>query len=187
MRDGEIRAVLHERIRSEHPDPGTTRIVDELSVCGSVRVDVSVINGALTGYELKSAHDDLRRLPKQVEIYSRVLDYAYLVVAADHVPDAMNLVPDWWGVMVADGSDGVTVSEHRAGTMNPSVDGQSLATLLWRDEVVELLEERGLMRGLRSKPRSVLWAALAEHLSVDEVRRAVREALRHREGWRDPQ
>ncbi|WP_197480754.1 sce7726 family protein [Rhodococcus sp. EPR-157] len=72
-------------------------------------MDVAVVNGALSGFELKSARDTLRRLPKQIEIYSRVLDHAVLVVADNHLDSAMSLVPDWWGVVSAQGSAGAVV------------------------------------------------------------------------------
>lgn len=187
MRDGDIRAALHRRIRDEHPDKSATRIVDEMSLCGSVRVDVSVINGALTGYELKSQHDDLRRLPTQAEYYSRVLDHAVLVVTEHHLEAATEILPAWWGILVAQDGEHVTVQEQRSTGANPQVDGHSLVTLLWRDEALDALEARNMATGLRSKPRARLWATLADGLPLDELRAVVRDALKSREGWRDPQ
>src|SRR5262249_9341390 len=68
MRDGEIRAALHARLIVEHQGEPDTRFLDELSLCGLVRVDVAVINGTLAGYELKSDLDTLRRLPAHVTV-----------------------------------------------------------------------------------------------------------------------
>src|SRR5665647_2133318 len=85
MRDGDVRTALHEQLRGEHAhELDRTRILDELGLAGEVRVDVAVLNGSFSGYEIKSAKDTLRRLPKQVQVYSQILDFAVLVVADTH-------------------------------------------------------------------------------------------------------
>src|SRR5690348_12382197 len=124
MRDGDVRKALHVQLQSEHiAELGQTLFVDELGLCGQVRVDVAVVNGALSGYELKSENDTLRRLPTQVEVYSRVLDFATLVVAKKHAGHARAGLPSWWGLIeaesAADGS--VTLKRRRRGRMNTSV------------------------------------------------------------------
>ena len=77
MRDADIRRALVQRLRAARPDPVTDRIWPEMSLAlGASRVDVCVINGTLSGYEIKSPRDNLDRLPSQVEHYGRVLDRA---------------------------------------------------------------------------------------------------------------
>ncbi len=49
-----------------------TLVVDELDLCGLTRVDVAVVNGHLSGFEIKGSTDSLRRLPGQVTVYSQV-------------------------------------------------------------------------------------------------------------------
>ena len=180
MRDVDGRVALHKKLMAEHLDD--TLIMDELGLCGEVRVDVAVVNGALSGFELKSARDTLRRLPKQIEIYSRVLDHAVLVVADNHLDSAMSMVPDWWGVVRAQGSAGAVVleSERIVGT-NCSVDPMSLVQLLWRDEALEELEIRCAASGVRSKPRWAVWNRLAETVDVGELRTIVRHRLKARQ------
>lgn len=186
MRDIDVRDALHRRLNHEHvgqlPD---TLYVDELGLCGQVRVDVAVVNGALSGYELKSASDNLRRLPTQVEIYSQVLDHATLVVAESHAEQARAMLPPWWGVIEAtwDGMQ-VELRDIAQPQMNPGIKAFSLAQLLWRNEVLEELSKRGLDAGYRSKPRLVLWDRLATEVPLDELRRLVRTRLKAREGWR---
>ena len=43
---------------------------------GATRVDVAAINGRIIGCEVKSARDNLDRLPSQARLYSAVLDIA---------------------------------------------------------------------------------------------------------------
>jgi hypothetical protein len=62
------------------------------------------------------------------------------------------------------------------------VEPASQVRLLWREEVLRALAERGHHR-LRA-PRRELWRALADTAPPDEVRRLVCEAIRSRPGWR---
>lgn len=184
MRDGDVRKALYSRLHCEHRDETDTLLVDELALCGMARVDVAVVNGALSAYELKSARDNLGRLPTQVEWYSKVVDFATLVVAEGHLHRAAELLPAWWGVIGATGEEDVALEVVRSGTVNPRIDPHSLVRLLWRDEALAALVERGLADGVRSKPKSVLWTRLADGLEIDELRRVVRCSLKAREGWR---
>lgn len=187
MRDIDVRDALRRRLAVEHAlEPQQTRIVEELGIHGEVRVDIAVLNGMTVGYELKSARDTLRRLPKQVEWYSKVLDQAHIIVAENHLSNALEIIPDWWGYIVAtSGKDGsVHLHDERKARQNPSIDGKTLALLLWRGEALAALEERGLDRGYRSKTRGAMAQRLAEVLPLTELRALVRETLKAREGWR---
>lgn len=187
MRDGDVREALHSWLSALHADEASnTRVVDELGIAGTVRVDTAVFNGSFSGYEIKSASDTLRRLPKQVEMYSAVLDYAYLVVASNHVRHARQLLPTWWGIIEAV-PVGATVDlrHRRKARWNTRVDAFTLCTLLWRDEVLDELELRGWAKGVRSKPKTVLWERLAAQLELNELRNVVRERLKVRESWRE--
>lgn len=186
MRDADIRGALRTRLEGEHAhERGDTLFVDELGLCGHVRVDVAVVNGALAGYELKSARDNLKRLPTQVDYYSQVLDFATLVVAERHQGHALLALPQWWGCIEARMTDeGVVLTETRPALPNPAIDPYALAQLLWRDEAIDELAARGLDTGWRSKPRVQLWARLATELSLEELGAAVRTRLKARQGWR---
>jgi hypothetical protein len=184
VRDRDVRETLHRDLRGRHPEPETL-IVDELDLGGLVRVDVAAVNGALWGYEIKSERDTLRRLPMQVEVYSKVLDYAALVVAERHQEHATALLPDWWQIVVVTGGvDSVVLAGVRPGTKNTGVDPFHVAQLLWRDEALSELTERGLARGVRSKPRRAVWERLVESLEVADLQRVVRTRLKARQGWR---
>ncbi|MBT2533921.1 sce7726 family protein [Arthrobacter sp. ISL-48] len=186
MWDRDVRLALHAVLEEQHGhERSETKLIDELSLAGEVRVDVAVLNGSFSGYEIKSAHDTLRRLPKQVEVYSKMLDHMTLVVADKHVSHALPLLPEWWGVVTATSTDeGLVLAEERSARPNPKVDPSFLATLLWREELLAALEERGIGKGVRSKPRHVLMARLVERTSADEMRVLVREQLKVRANWR---
>ncbi|MFD6197105.1 sce7726 family protein [Mycobacteriaceae bacterium NPDC060252] len=186
MRDSDVRSALHSLLIKEHAeDLDSTLFVDELGLCGEVRVDVAVVNAALSGFELKSAADTLRRLPTQIEVYSRVLDYCTIVVAECHLDRAVAMLPPWWGCIAARW-DGESVALEVLSTpeLNPCIDGYALAQLLWREEALAALESLSAAKGFRSKPRNLLWQRLADVTVVDDLRSVVREQLKARRRWR---
>jgi hypothetical protein len=56
----------------------------------------------------------------------------------------------------------------------------AIAQLLWHAEALEVLERRGMARGIRCKRREFAWQRLVETLALDELRSEVRAALRAR-------
>lgn len=186
MRDADVRAALQALLRLEHDHEWAgTRVLNELSLCGEVRVDVAVLNGHLSGYELKSASDTLDRLPTQVSVYSRVLDEATLVVADRHWVAAQDMVPPWWGVIVAESAGtGLRLKRVHPPLPNPRIDPGSLVRLLWREELLDELTWRQLDIGMRSRTRAQLAATLTEAVVLDDLRALVRDRLKRREAWR---
>lgn len=186
MKDIDIRQILLSDLDQKYRSDPDTVIIEELGLCqGISRVDIAIVNGSIHGFEIKSDQDTLKRLPGQVEIYSRSLDEVTLVVGSKHLKEAMNLVPKWWGIITAKETEETTnLSMRRKRKPNPSPDPFAIVQLLWREEVFQALEERGLHRGLASKPRTVLWNKLAECLSFEELGSLVRFTLKSRGNWR---
>lgn len=186
LRDQDIRTALHARLEAQHKGDPTTRVVDELGILtGDCRIDVAVINGRLEGFEIKSERDTLDRLPRQAEAYGRVFDRVTLVCGERHLERIRQCVPGWWGIAVAQAADNnVRIVGKRPARANPSVEPVAVVQLLWRDETLAALEALGRADGLRSKPRRILWAALAGSLPQTKLRALVRDQLRTREGWR---
>ena len=189
MRDIDVRRALRGNLERAHGHERDTRIIDELGLCqGLARVDIAVINGSLTGYEIKSEQDTLRRLDHQIELYNRTLDFVQIVVAESHLEATQERVPSWWGVQCAlESRHGVVIEVLRPPARNEESDPAAIVQLLWRDEVLHLLREHGLARGLESKPRRVLWQVLAEHFTRDELSEHVRQCLKGRLNWRSDQ
>ncbi|OON29041.1 sce7726 family protein [Micromonospora sp. Rc5] len=185
MRDTDIRQALTARLATKYDSQPGTQIRHELGLCaGRTRVDVAVINGHISGFEIKSDQDRLTRLEAQAELYSRVLDRAALVTTERYLDQATEIVPSWWGVLLAlPGKRTVRLRTVRRGTCNPSPNPFSVAQLLWRDEAMRLLRERGNHRGLSRAPRWFVWERLAETLELRELQAEVRRVLRTREDW----
>ena len=180
--DPEIRDALLAMLREAHVGEQDVALVEELGLCrGGVFVDVTLVNGSLHGYEIKSDRDSLRRLARQVAVYSAVLDRATLVVGERHTEDAIELIPEWWQVLVAHVTPaGVALRELRVGAVNEHRRCRALVELLWLDEALELLAARNAVRGFRRKPRPVVWDRVCEVYGIDEIAAEVRERLRAR-------
>lgn len=184
VKDKDIRQVLHRHLKKNYKE---ALIVDEF-VLGfePARVDVALINDDLIGFEIKSEADTLARLEKQIKSYNKVFDYMVLVVSDKHVDEALlALLPAWWGIIVAENGEGLSLKAYRLAKRNPKLKACfALASLLWRDEALAALTKLGKDRGVRSKPRRVLYARMLEVMSTEEMREVVRSALKSRTDWR---
>lgn len=178
-RDAEVRDLLKRHLAGDHAGVPTV-LLDELGLCqGNVRVDVAAVNGELAGFEIKSPADRLTRWPRQCRVYSKVVDRAWLVAPEKTLAAAD--APSWWGlVLVVQTATQLGLRVVRDAQPNPRVDAYSLARLLWRDEAIHILDEHGLARGFRTRPRRVIWRRLANEVPLDNLRRAVRAALKVR-------
>lgn len=185
--DVDIRPVLRRSLFASTAGEDSV-VVEELGLCrGRVRVDLAVVNGSLHGYEIKSDRDSLDRLARQTDVYSKVLDQVTLVVGERHMAHAMDRVPAWWGVTrVDDTAGGPELHLVRAEGENPALDPRALVELLWLPEALAILEARGQARGLKSKPRRLVWDRLCERLATEEIASAVRVHLKARARTSDP-
>jgi hypothetical protein len=183
-----IRLALLSRLKREllgYPFPHL--VIEELGVNhGAARVDVAVVNGVIHGYEIKSDLDTLLRLPEQIQAYGAVFDKMTIVVGLSHLHEAIYLVPDWWGIVVARVAlnGDLLLNDVRKPHLNRKQKNISMAKLLWREEAMKILEERDEATGLHSKPRKHVYNKLAKVMDQRELGSKIREALCLRENWR---
>jgi len=188
MNDSDIRTILKQELVRKYPKDKDTLILDELGIRhGAARIDLVVVNHQLHGYEIKSDLDSLKRLPDQIKAYSSIMDRVTLVVGYRHAYDALRMVPEWWGVRLAEmkkQTGTVVISGARPARNNPKVDLNAVVALLWRGEALAILEELGVAGGVRSKRRGEIYRRLVELSDADSLRFRIRQQLKRREGWR---
>lgn len=177
--DPDVRALLREYLENIHAGTGTV-LLEELGLCqGDVRVDVAAVNGELSGFEIKSPSDTLARWPNQCRIYSKVVDRAWLVAPMKKLAAAD--VPAWWGqIAIFELDDRLALRVVKDAGLNSTLDPLSLAKLLWRDEALEVLVNAGCARGVMTKSRKHVWKKLIQSVEIDDLRAAVRAALKRR-------
>ena len=183
-----IRSALKKQLEKRYREDPDAKIIEELGLAhGAARVDIAVVNGVLHGYELKSDLDTLYRLPEQMRIYNSVFDRITLVVGKSHLHEAIKLIPDWWGITIAKSintAGEINFSNIRATEDNPLRSSMAIASLLWREEALNILEQLNKARGVRSKTRTVIYERLVEVLDQETLRNEVRRYLRARVNWR---
>ncbi|MGB3042240.1 MAG: sce7726 family protein [Xanthobacteraceae bacterium] len=186
--DADIRCALHaKRLRraKSHPD---TLVIDELGLAHArSRIDVAVINGCIHGYEIKSAKDNLNRFATQIDIYRQTLQKLTLVAAPKHVAGIMRHAPEWCGVIAAEQGlrGGINFQVVRNAVANPEIDPVMTAHLLWRDEVIELLDQAGYASKDLRRPRKQLYEMLCEAMTLRELIASIRAFMVRRQTWRD--
>jgi hypothetical protein len=121
-----------------------------------------------------------------MDAYNAVFDQVTLILGKQHIYEAINLVPDWWGILIAkvvtDSSVGFT--RIREAKENIGQRNLSIARLLWRGEALRILEEAGEAGGLRSKPRARIYEKLSTIFDQTTLEEKVRDVLFVREDWR---
>lgn len=180
MNDAEIRARLHA-----HFDREGSPWVDEVTTT-DCRVDMlALVGGVLTGIEIKSGKDTLKRLDRQIANFERRFRQVLVVTEARHAPKVKAAVPGHCGIWVAEETPtGVFLrTRSRAlGTRRPQPRGRgNPMRLLW------LLRRAELVTALGEDPAGPLTKRAAAELlraerSVDAVERLVLDALVARKG-----
>lgn len=163
-------------LENKHP----AKIIEEFGIKhGVARIDIAVINGIMHGYEIKSDRDTLERLSEQMNEYNAVFDKLTLVVGRRHLYNAINIIPDWWGIMAAkvDINKKIVFYNIREADNNPEQIGVSIARLLWREEALRILEEQNRAKGVRSKPRDLIYKRLASVLDIETLKDQVKYTL----------
>jgi len=188
--DSDIRRSAHRQLfRDHHTAPGTL-VVDELGLRhGSARADIAIVNGRLVAYEIKSERDSLHRLKNQVAAYDAIFDNITIIVGPKHERRVAQRIPRHWGIIIAQrGKLGAVRFEfQRKARMNRRIDLFAIAQLLWRTEVMGLLQSTGVSNQLLRQPRTALYRHLVSSMPAQTLKAAVRNCLRTRRNWRCPQ
>lgn len=182
-------AVLEKDIKKINlNDNHHSKIFEEFSIShGLARIDIAVINDILHGYEIKSDRDTLKRLSEQMNEYNDVFDKITLVVGKCHLYNAINIIPDWWGIVIAkiDINRNVVFHIIREADYNPEQKGVPIARLLWREEALRILESQNKATGFRSKPRNLIYERLVSVLDKETLKEMVKDTLLiSRKDWR---
>lgn len=181
MRDKDLRDALRDELFAQHGCDRHTVILEEFAVChGSARIDLAVVNGLLHGFELKSDSDTLSRLPQQIRAFAPVFDRVTLVLGERHIRQALELIPEWWGVRLARTSCGRMIfRDLKLPLNNPQAEPRALVRLLWREEAVALLRQCGSRTSGRQN-RADVYEEIVQKVQLHELRSHVRESIKGR-------
>ncbi|MCO4804149.1 MULTISPECIES: sce7726 family protein [Enterobacteriaceae] len=121
-------------------------VFHELAVKRGIAIaDIVTVNSFAHCYEIKSDVDSLSRLPTQVSSFSDVFKKVTLITTHKHVTKAQNIIPSWWGVIVArKEKEDVVFNYVRKSKNNPKDTSSDLLKILWNDELKSILSSKNI-------------------------------------------
>ncbi|GBF32019.1 hypothetical protein DCCM_0210 [Desulfocucumis palustris] len=116
---------------------------------GNSRLDLGRINGCSYGYEIKTELDTLTKLSKQLEDYSKVLEYIYVVIHPKHLDKVRDIVPAHCGVITYKVRTGkvrtgkIHLEEEKAAELSPKLNTDSQMENLTSRDIEFILRKLG--------------------------------------------
>jgi hypothetical protein len=95
------------------------------------KVDLAILNGSATAYEVKSERDSLLRLERQMAAYSKVFARVYVIAAECHLEAILASVPEDIGILRLNNRHNISMlreAEDRADRTSPEAIFESLRT-----------------------------------------------------------
>lgn len=176
--DKDIREPLFDFLEETR---GKIRIIEEKQM-GRSRADlVMVLPQAVVGIEIKSDADTYARLARQVRDYNRFFDQNYVVVGTRHVMHIEEHIPDWWGIITVELTEGkADFYLLRQARENPETDWKKKLGLLWRPELAHIQELNG-MPAYRGKSKEFVIGKIAEQVPKEILRQQISDELFERD------
>jgi len=189
MNDLEIRQNFHRKKLYRHHTNKNSLVINELGLNhGKSRADIAVISGYLIGYEIKSDKDSLIRLKQQIQAYDSVFNKSYIIVGNRYHKIIHKYIPEHWGIIISEKSNKNIINFNfvRKSYNNEKIKPISVARLLWRTEVLEILKNNKVSLKLLRQPREILYKILIEIYDKKELQKLIFKYLKKRNNWRYP-
>ncbi|MBY5645852.1 sce7726 family protein [Rhizobium ruizarguesonis] len=180
--DADIRTPLLAWLRSQHPDHLTAKMLEEFKMPRpSARIDVALVNGEMSGFEIKSDRDTLNRLAVQIPAFSRLFDRMSLVTTRKHLAEARTKIPSWWGIVVFRDDGSFEIS--RMSKRNRKIDVAALLFALTKRELALVARAAGVAMPSAAKKDSMVDLLAAPNRRAD-VYNLAREVIKSRAACR---
>ena len=186
MADLEIRKNFQNNEISKYKTDKNSIIINELGLNhGENRADIAILDSCFIGFEIKSDKDSLIRLKKQVRSYDSVFNKSYIIVGVRYSSIIDKYVPKHWGIIFSEKNNStITFNLSREPEENNNVNPISLARLLWKTEVLQILESKVSSKLLR-QPKKELYKIFIEiYKDKEEIQEIVLKFLKSRINWR---
>ena len=170
MTDKQLRPLIRCQLAQEFRG---SALIEELPLQRIKKADLAIVNDCLRGYEIKSDHDRLNRLPEQIPFYDAVFDFCSIIAAPRFVKKATSLAGPHWGIFVIQPTG--EIQNLRPATQNPFVQVQAICQLLWKPEAIRLLRQYGNPLPAKSCVKKV-WREL-EHIPYESLSAYIRSTI----------
>ena len=179
LNDAQIRPVLIAYFERKGYD--TFEIMQELHVHKSFAIaDVVTLRKESHCYEIKGDGDKIKRILTQGKFYEKSFRRITVVTTEKHKQKALEIAPEFWGVMVTgvDSVGEVSIKMIRRAKINPHFDTNMALQTLWKSELIELMPVKN--KSLQRKKRETLIEMLAESKKKLEVSKQIAVMLGQR-------
>ncbi len=142
LNDRLIRTNLINKLKNQTIKPKA--IVEELRVHnGNAIADVVALYKDAHCFEIKGDGDKIERAIKQGQYYNLSFRKITLVTTTKHLNKAIDILPKFWGIMIAEEKNGKVILKYMRRARNNSSFDKKLALLtLWKSEMLALTEQR---------------------------------------------
>lgn len=139
--DREIRTTLISRLSTYK----NCKVFEEVTVpSGKARADIVAVNGHVVAYEIKSDFDSIKRLENQIKEYDKNFEMNYIVVGVKYADSIANVIPDYWGIIVAKKTNKNTIRLLfiRRAKLNPKLSFKDFLSFLSSDDVKRIASKK---------------------------------------------
>lgn len=148
-------SILHNKTTFKHlGELGQTCIVYEKTISGRVISDVLICSSkqGLIGVEIKTNHDNTKRLANQLKEYSKTCNYVYVLChddIADKVKEEIKqLKYSWVGIIQYTEFDNKPLwGLVKKAKLSPRVTTRATSSILWNSEKKLILDEINQRKG----------------------------------------
>lgn len=108
---------------------------EEFPVANS-RADLVSINGKSIAYEIKSEFDNYERLDKQIEDYSKVFEYVYVICPKKKVEAIKSHLPEYCGLFVYNGNKKICFNLYKKAVLSPNLSSLHMLDCFRKKELI---------------------------------------------------
>ncbi|WP_288408761.1 sce7726 family protein [Acinetobacter soli] len=151
LNDAEIRPQLISWLNGKAIKPQL--ILNEVTISdGSARPDIIAIYSYSHCYEIKGDNDQIERISKQLAYYQASFKKNTLITTHKHLKKALELLPSFWGIVVAIPLDNKSIifKYARKSSYNPFYRKDIASKILWKEEMQKLLKKKSISFNSRS-------------------------------------
>jgi len=173
--DDLIRTNLISKLENQTIQPKA--IIEELRVHnGNAIADVVALYKDAHCFEIKGDGDKIERAVKQGYYYNLSFRRITLVTTAKHLNKAMELLPKFWGIMIAERKDNRVILKYIRGAKNNSIFNKNIASLiLWKSEMLALVEQQD--KSIKKNNRRLLSQLISRSKKKMELSNNISTAL----------
>lgn len=137
LNDKEIRKDFINFLDRKNPKP--EKIIEEFRLHGgNVIADVIAIYDTPHVFEIKGDNDKIDRVVDQAFYYNLSAPRLSLVTTEKHLDKAIQILPNFWGILVAKSGNPTTFSYCRGAKTNPLFRKELSLLSLWKEELEAL-------------------------------------------------